>query len=186
MSTTRTPARKKARELATHLRGERPDYAYLREVFRHLREELTITIPRSPKRLPHVPSEEEIRRYYETVWQARRTGDIVLIKTLLYTGVRVSELVRLQIADVDFDRCQVRVTAGKGDKDRIVPFPNAFKETLALHIAAMRARRGNPSVRVVMEEALQRSRGAADPGALRQGGRARRTISRRTSFATSC
>jgi integrase/recombinase XerD len=138
MSTPRTPARKKARELATRLRGERPDYAYLREVFRHLREELAITIPRPPKRLPDVPSEEELRRYYETVWQARRTGDIVLIKTLLYTGVRVSELVHLQLTDVDLDRCQLRINAGKGDKDRVVPFPNAFKETLALHMAAMR------------------------------------------------
>ena len=36
----RTPAKRKARELAKHLRGERPDYTYLKEVFRHLRAEL--------------------------------------------------------------------------------------------------------------------------------------------------
>ena len=63
----RTPAKRKARELARHLRGERPDYAYLKSVFRALRQELDITIPRAPKRLPYVPSEEEIRRYYEIV-----------------------------------------------------------------------------------------------------------------------
>ncbi len=56
----RTPARKKAQQLARHLRGERPDYAYLKQVFRHLREELAIAIPRAPQRLPHVPSEEEM------------------------------------------------------------------------------------------------------------------------------
>ena len=33
----RTPARQKARQLAKHLRAERPDYIYLKEVFRHLR-----------------------------------------------------------------------------------------------------------------------------------------------------
>ena len=35
----RTPARRKARQLATYLRAERPDYAYLKDAFRHLREE---------------------------------------------------------------------------------------------------------------------------------------------------
>lgn len=135
---TRTPAKRKARQLAKQLRAERPDYAYLKEVFRHLRAELDITVTKAPQTLPHVPTEQEIRRYYETVWTARRTGDIVLIKTLLYTGVRVAELVKIRLEDVDLDTCRIRITQGKGGKDRYVPFPAAFKETLALHIAAAR------------------------------------------------
>jgi hypothetical protein len=62
----------------------------------------------------------------------------VLIKTLLYTGVRVSELVAIRLDDVDFDRCQMRVNEGKGRKDGVVPFPPAFKETLALHADRLR------------------------------------------------
>ena len=92
----RTPARRKARQLARHLRGERPDYAYLKEVFRHLREELAVEVARAPKRLPYVPTEAEIRAFYDAVWKARRAGDVILIKTLLYTGVRVAELVGVQ------------------------------------------------------------------------------------------
>jgi integrase/recombinase XerD len=129
----RTPAKQKARELATALRRERPDYLYLKEVFRSVRAELGIPVWRPAPRLPHVPSEAEIRRYYETVWQARRLDDLVLIKTLLYTGVRVSELVAIRLDAVDFDRCQIRITGGKGRKDRVVPFLASFKETLALH-----------------------------------------------------
>jgi len=87
-----------------------------------------------------VPSEDEIRRYYETVWRTRKLGDLVLIKTLLYTGVRVSELVAVRLTDVDFDRCQVRINEGKGHKDRVVPFPSSFKETLALHHDRLRQR----------------------------------------------
>jgi integrase/recombinase XerD len=54
------------------------------------------------------------------------------------TWVRVAELVRIRLADVDLDVCQIRITQRKGSKDRIVPFPAAFKETLALHIDAQR------------------------------------------------
>lgn len=60
---------------------------------------------------------------------------MILIKTLLYTGVRVAELVAIGIDDVDLDFCRIRITHGKGGKDRVVPFPQAFRETLALHIA---------------------------------------------------
>jgi integrase/recombinase XerD len=135
----RTPARRKARQLARHLRGERPDYAYLKEVFRHLRDELGVEVATTAKKLPYVPTEAEIRRYYQTVWTARRSGDIVLIKTLLYTGVRVAELVAIRLTDADLDACRIRITNGKGGKDRYVPFPASFRETLALHIAAARA-----------------------------------------------
>lgn len=136
--TAQTPPKQKARELARHLRGEHPDYAYLKQVVRHLRTELAVAVPRAPQHLPPVPSEEELRRYYQAVWQARNVGDMVLIKTLLYTGVRVSELVAIRLADVDLDRCQIRITAGKGNKDRVVPFPDGFKETLAMQMERMR------------------------------------------------
>jgi integrase/recombinase XerD len=134
----RTPARRKARQLATHLRAERPDYVYLKKVFRHLREELGVEVERAPKKLPRVPTEQEIRCFYDAVWNARRGRDVVMIKTLLYTGVRVSELVSIRIGDVDLDRCRIRIEQGKGKKDRYVPFPASFKETLALHIDAQK------------------------------------------------
>ncbi len=134
----RTPPARKARQLAKHLRGERPDYAYLKAVFRALRDELDVAVERQPKTLPYVPTEQEIRRYYEAVWQSRRGDDMVLIKTLLYTGVRVGELVAIRLDEVDLDSCRIRITAGKGGKDRIVPFPPTFRETLALHIGDRR------------------------------------------------
>ena len=67
---------------------------------RYLRAELEIEVQRVPKKLPYVPTEDEIRRFYSAVWKERRGGDVVLIKTLMYTGVRVSELVAIRIADV--------------------------------------------------------------------------------------
>ena len=55
----RTPAKAKARQLGKHLRSERPDYAYLKDVFRHLRSELDVEVQRAPKTLPYVPTEAE-------------------------------------------------------------------------------------------------------------------------------
>lgn len=135
---TRTPARTKAKELAKLLRAERPDYAYLKQVFRELRKELEVEVERSSPRLPDVPTEEEMRAFYQQVWQARKFTDMVLIKTLFYTGVRVSELVNIRLQEVDLERCQIRIHQGKGGKDRIVPFPFAFRELLGLHIQQMR------------------------------------------------
>jgi len=137
---TRTSPRKKAKELAKLLRTERPDYPYLKSIFRALREELEIAVPRKEVRLPEVPTEEEMRFFYQAVWNCRNFADMVLIKTLFYTGVRVSELVAIRLDEVDVDHCQIRITQGKGSKDRQVPFPRSFRELLALHIGQMRAK----------------------------------------------
>jgi integrase/recombinase XerD len=138
MAPNRTPPKKKAKELAKYLRAERADYSYLKSVFRALREELEITVPRASQRLPEVPTEEELRCFYQAVWNCRNFADMVLIKTLFYTGVQVSELVAIRLTEVDIERCQIRITQGKGSKDRQVPFPLAFRELLAVHLEQMR------------------------------------------------
>ncbi len=112
-------------------------------MFRQLRRELEVEVPGPSRRLPWVPSEEQVRAFYAAVWQTRRIGDLVLIKTFLYTGVRVAELVKIQLSDVDLDRCQIRINLGKGHKDRVVPFAPGFKETLALHMQGRRALGGD-------------------------------------------
>jgi integrase/recombinase XerD len=140
MTTDRTPPKKKAKELAKLLRTERPDYPYLKSVFRALRAELEISMPRKEERLPEVPTEEDIRRFYQAVWNCRNFADMVLIKTLFYTGVRVSELVAIRLDAVDVERCQIRIIQGKGSKDRLVPFPHPFRELLALHMEQMRTK----------------------------------------------
>jgi len=134
MIAQRTSARKKALQIAKYFRHEHPDYNYLRSVFVALRKVLEVQVNTAPKKLPYVPSEEEMRQYYNIVWKSKNMQDVMIIKTLLYTGIRVSELIRLKIKDVDLDRCQLKIISGKGQKDRIVPFPKSFRETLALHI----------------------------------------------------
>ena len=118
----RTPVREKAKQFTKLLKKEQPDYNYLREVFRHIRKEMNIEInpDRPPQKLPYVPTEEEIEKFYQAVWKSRNMNYVVIVKTFLYTGVRVSELIKIKLSDVDLDSCQIRIVSGKGKKDRIV------------------------------------------------------------------
>ena len=50
--------------------------------------------------------------------------------TFLHTGLRLSELLNLQTADVDLHQGLITVRAGKGQKDRLVPIDAQLKRTL--------------------------------------------------------
>ena len=82
----RISAKQKAKQLAKSLREENPDYNYLRELFRHLRAELDIKVEQKEKKLPYVPTEEDVCKFYELVWKSRNMKHVLIIKTLLYTG----------------------------------------------------------------------------------------------------
>jgi integrase/recombinase XerD len=128
----RTPTKEVVKKISKILRDERPDYVYLRDLFKKIRQEFNITVTTKAKKLPYVPTEEELKQYYHRVWQTKNIKHMILIRVLLYTGIRVQELVNIQLSDLDFDRCQMRINQGKGAKDRIVPFPAHFRETLML------------------------------------------------------
>ena len=56
-----------------------------------------------------------------------------MLETLYATGTRISELINLQMNQIDFDECIIRVL-GKGKKDRIIPLGNTALEYLMLYI----------------------------------------------------
>jgi site-specific recombinase XerD len=73
---------------------------------------------RTPSKLPQILSRHEVVRL---VWAAHNGKRRTLLMTAYGTGLRVSELVALQIPDIDSDRMLVRVRQGKGGKDRYTP-----------------------------------------------------------------
>jgi integron integrase len=59
---------------------------------------------------------------------------------LLYgSGLRLLEMLRLRVKDIDFGRGQVMVRAGKGGKDRVTVLPQSLREPLQKHLAGVRA-----------------------------------------------
>lgn len=67
----------------------------------------------------------------------RRFRNWALFECLYSVGARVSELVGLDLADVDFDGGLVRIR-GKGKKERVVPVGQKAREALHAYLAALR------------------------------------------------
>jgi integrase/recombinase XerC len=104
----------------------------------------TVSSPKLSKTLPRIMSEEEINGFLDQVGQAARsaeTGDSDLrrdraILELLYaSGLRVSELVGLDLRSVNFGDGMLLVR-GKGRKERIVPFGSKARQALDEYLPA--------------------------------------------------
>ena len=79
-----------------------------------------------PDRLPVVMSVDEVRAILD-----RMIGTHRLLAELMYgSGLRILECCRLRVKDVDFDRHQILVRDGKGEKDRAVPLPRRLEPKL--------------------------------------------------------
>ena len=87
---------------------------------------------KKPDRLPTVLSIDEVRLI---LGQCPEGSSIRLLVELYYgTGMRLLEACRLRIKDVDFDRHQIAVRDGKGEKDRMVPLPARCEASLRRQI----------------------------------------------------
>lgn len=106
-----------------------------REVLRTDLEEMaqTVRAKRGPK-LPTVLSVVEVQRLLAAV----APGYALMVKLLYGSGLRLGELVRLRVKDVDFDAGLLVVRSGKGDKDRMTLLPASLHEELRAHLAQVR------------------------------------------------
>jgi integron integrase len=110
-------------------------------------------------RLPVVLTPEEVARVLGAVVGA--DGLFRLLARLLYgCGLRVTECCTLRVHDLDLNRNQILVRAGKGNKDRVVMLPRVVRPELEQQLAARRLvherdlRRG--VARVDLPDALER------------------------------
>lgn len=133
-----TPPKEMAKKLARALRPQHPDYQYLKKVFQHTRELLRVKPGKVEKRLPELLTDDELVSFYEAVWQARQPVHMVMIKLLIFTGVRNAELAGVRLKDVDVNGYQLRIEQGKGKKDRYVLFPKSFRGELAQYLESQR------------------------------------------------
>ena len=87
------------------------------------------------RKLPSVLWPEEVTRLLECVPEKQW-----LPVALLYgAGMRLMELCRLRVKDIDFGGNCIVVRSGKGDKDRVTILPESLREPLHEHLAGMLA-----------------------------------------------
>src|SRR6202790_4698905 len=88
------------------------------------------------RRLPQLLTEAELKRFFRAIQECGNVQHEILLKLLFYTAVRVSELVHIEVGDVDLDACKIFINRGKGAKDRCILFPASFRLVLTTHLHA--------------------------------------------------
>ncbi len=117
--------------------------------------------PKQRRRLPVVLTGKETRSMLDHL-----TGKHLIMASIMYgSGLRLMECVRLRVKDIDFERGQIIVIAGKGDKDRATVMPGSVVESLRAQLEEVRRRWEdncrNPTIGASMPPALERKLSSA-------------------------
>ena len=123
--------------------------------------------PKMPSHLPSVLSVSQVGNILDQTWPQTAVGlrDRAILEVLYGCGLRVSELVGLNILRVDFDNELLRVL-GKGSKERLVPLLGTAKKSLSEYLET-----GRPSL---VSSSAVRAKEALSEGAVflnQRGGR---------------
>jgi integrase/recombinase XerD len=117
--------------------------ACLRSFYRHLRREgmldsdptAALSAPRRGRRLPHVLTRDEVNRLLAEADSTEPAGlrDRALLETMYACGLRASETIGLELADLDLEE-QVLRARGKGSKERVVPVGRQAVQALRIYL----------------------------------------------------
>ena len=117
-------------------RKERLTYGDFIYVCQQARKKLGLKKPRKEKRLPQILSETELKKFFQVIRGCGNLQHEIMLKLLFFTAVRVGELVKIKVSDIDFNQCKIFIEEGKGKKDRYILFPNNFRLVLQSHLKA--------------------------------------------------
>ncbi len=96
----------------------------------------SLKTPKTPRLLPRVLNQEEARKLLDQPIPRDPKGlrDKAILETLYATGMRISELISLNLDDLDLKENEIRVI-GKGGKERVIPVGRAAERSLEDYIA---------------------------------------------------
>jgi tyrosine recombinase XerC len=94
-----------------------------------------VSTPKQDKPVPSFLSEEEMEEFLDLPHTNKPLDlrDVALLELLYATGIRVSELVGINLEDLKFTERLVRIR-GKGKKERLVPFGSKAEESLKVYL----------------------------------------------------
>ncbi len=102
-----------------------------------------IRTPRQPRRLPKAITVDQVEALLHAPEGSDTLGarDRAILETMYSTGVRVSEVVALNIGDLSLGERQLRIR-GKGKRERIVPLGQQAMDALQVYLQRLEADRG--------------------------------------------
>ncbi len=103
---------------------------FCEHVLREPLERGALPSPRRGQGLPQVLSVQEVRRLVDVTLNP---GHRLMLLLMYSSGLRVGELVRLQMRDLDRDRRLITVRRGKGHKDRITLYSDHLETAFAAY-----------------------------------------------------
>lgn len=123
-----------AKQIAAIFRQHELTYDTSRKVVQAARRSLGMIAETKPKRLPQMPSKEELAKFWQTVETAGNLRDIILLKLAFLTGARNSEIRNIRKDQIDLQENKIYILQGKGSKDRYVLFPDSFSLPLRAYL----------------------------------------------------
>lgn len=95
--------------------------------------------PKRPQKVPNYLMNDEVTAI---ITNCRNLKERLVVKLLVYTGIRVSELCSIRVQDIDINSKTLKIRNGKGDKDRLVVFSDKVVSDLRLYIMEMKDSKG--------------------------------------------
>lgn len=129
----RTPVSAVIRETTRLWRQAHLTYDQAIQVSKHVRARLELERPAKRPTAVERLSRDEERKLIARAYRARGARGL-LVKTLLFSGARVSEFVGLKVSDFYFEESMLRIRKGKGKKSRAVPILPALAQELKTYL----------------------------------------------------
>ena len=95
---------------------------------RNIEPPLNLTTPKRSKKMPNYLTQREAKKLLDAAHDDLKTS--AMASLLVYTGIRVGELCKIDVDDLNLEERFIRIRSGKGDKDRIVIIPDECAKTL--------------------------------------------------------
>jgi len=124
--------------LNEHISTQRLRISYTTQFLKYIAEKgVVVSLPRAKQKsgefIPHIFSQEELQRFFESCdqMQARSPSVMptllpVLFRLLLGCGLRISEPLRLRVKDINLENGIITIRKSKFDKDRIIPLSDSM------------------------------------------------------------
>ena len=103
---------------------------YWENVLDRERQYIQIDRPMQEYKLPEVLSLEEVSKLFAV---CKNVKHLMILKTIYACGLRISEILALELKDINSGRNTIKIRQSKGKKDRIVPIPNELLEELRMY-----------------------------------------------------